>query len=269
MKLGLLLAFGTVVIGCSRPNPSSDVDHAQHDAHAHASNDEGHQNVLIVRSEPKVAEVGIPVTLKLMIHRADGKMVREFDIVHEKLVHLMVVRDGLDEFAHVHPAVDDHGNLTISHVFPQAGTYRLYADYKPKGEAEGIATAQIDVKGEPLPAPKLVVNVPGEVKADGVSAKIDISNAKGGHQAEVRFLLTTESGQQIEKLEPYLGARGHLVVISDDGNEYVHAHPIDESGSANEVLFMAHFPRAGTYKGWGQFQLSGRVRTLPFVVAIR
>jgi hypothetical protein len=114
---------------------------------------------------------------------------------------LMVVRDGLDEFAHVHPAVDDHGNLTISHVFPQAGTYRLYADYKPKGRKAGIATAQIDVKGEPSPAPKLVVNVPGEVKADGVAAKIDISNAKRGQQAEVRFLLITDSGQPIEKLE--------------------------------------------------------------------
>jgi hypothetical protein len=269
MKPALLFALGAVVIGCSRPEATSKTGHAEQNEHGHASHDDGHKSVLIIETEPSAAAVGTPVTLKLMIHEADGTMVREFDVVHEELVHLMIVREGLDEFAHVHPAVDDQGNLTISHVFPKAGKYRFYADYKPTGKPAGIATAQIDVNGEPSPAPKLVVNVPGEVTADGLSATIDVSNAKGGQEAEVRFLLTTESSQPIEELEPYLGARGHLVVISDDGDEYVHAHPMDKSAAPNEVVFMAHFPRAGTYKGWGQFKLSGQVRTIPFVVDVR
>jgi hypothetical protein len=43
---------------------------------------------------------------------------------------------------------------------------------------------------------------------------------------------------------------------------------MDESTASNEVVFMSHFPAAGTYKGWAQFQQAGQVRTLPFVVQI-
>jgi hypothetical protein len=201
-----------------------------------------------------------------MIHGADGTMVREFDVTHEKLVHLIMVREGLDEFAHVHPVVDKQGNLTISHTFPKAGKYRLYADYKPKDSTATIATAQIEVTGIRSPAPSLVRNAPGEVAADGLLANVDITDANGGQQVEVRFRLANESGQPIENLEPYLGARGHLVTISADGDQYVHAHPFDSPTASNEVVFMAHFPAPGMYKGWGQFQIAGHVRTIPFVV---
>lgn len=266
MKLVIVLALAGFVIGCSRSNAPPEVNQVESGEHGHAEHGDGHKTTLIVESDPAAPAAGVPAALKLMIHDADGSMVRDFEVTHEKLVHLIMVREGLDEFAHVHPTVDDEGNFTISHTFPKAGKYRLYADYKPKGKPASIAKTQLDVKGEPSPAPRLVVNVPGEVSADSLVANIELSNAKGGQEAEVRVLLTNESGQPVEKLEPYLGARGHLVVISDDGNEYVHAHPMDKAGAPNEVVFMAHFPRAGTYKGWGQFQLSGQIRTVPFVV---
>ena len=45
-------------------------------------------------------------------------------------------------------------------------------------------------------------------------------------------------------------------------------HPTDATTAANEVVFMSHFPAAGVYKGWAQFQESGQIRTVPFVVQI-
>lgn len=63
-----------------------------------------------------------------------------------------------------------------------------------------------------------------------------------------------------------MGAMGHLVILSADGKEYVHAHPADGKTAPGVVAFQAHFPKAGLYKGWGQFKRGGQVRVVPFVV---
>jgi len=224
--------------------------------------------MLMVQAEPAAPVAGQPVVLKLMIHEADGAMAREFEIEHEKLVHLIIVREGLDEFAHVHPDVDDQGNLKINYTFPKAGKYRLFADHKQKGKAATVAKAQIEVSGEPSSTPALTANAPGEITADGLVAQIELQNAKAGQSSEVRFRLSNESDHPTDNLQPYLGARGHLVVISADGTQYVHAHPMDAPTAANEVVFMSHFPAPGMYKGWAQFRVTDQVRTVPFVVQI-
>jgi len=257
------------LLGCSSSTTPPDVDHGPHGAIPHVGHDAHHESaMLMVLTEPAAPVAGKPVRLKLMIHEADGSMAREFEIVHEKLVHLIIVRDGLDEFAHVHPDVDDQGNLTITHTFLKPGKYRLFADHKPKDKGAAVATAQIEVSGDPSPSTALTVNAPGKVTADGLVAQVELKNAKASESSEFRFRLTNYSGQPIDDLQPYLGARGHLVVISADGKQYVHAHPTDGPTAANEVVFMSHFPAAGMYKGWAQFQESGQIRTVPFVVQI-
>ena len=67
-----------------------------------------------------------------------------------------------------------------------------------------------------------------------------------------------------------MGAMGHLVVLSSDGKEYVHAHPADDKPAKgnNVVAFQAHFMKAGLYKGWGQFRWKDEVRVVPFVVKV-
>ena len=248
---------------------SSAADHSQHGSDHPAEHQSGHESaVLMVDATPAAPIAGQSVALQMMIHDVNGTMVREFDVVHEKLVHFIIVRDGLDEFAHEHPEVDGQGNLTIAHTFPKAGKYHLFADYKPMGKSASVARAEFVVTGDPSPAPPLAVNAPGKVNADGFVADIEVKNAKAGQESEIRFRLADDSGQPINDLQPYLGARGHLVVLSSDGVQYVHAHPMDESTASNEVVFMSHFPAAGTYKGWAQFQQAGQVRTLPFVVQI-
>src|SRR5687768_7985910 len=116
MKRVLLLLLAMALLGCSPSKTAPDADHSQHGASPHARHDAHHESaMLIVQTEPAAPVAGKPVRLKLMIHAADGSMSREFEIVHEKLVHLIIVREGLDEFAHVHPDVDDQGNLAITH----------------------------------------------------------------------------------------------------------------------------------------------------------
>ena len=76
---------------------------------------------------------------------------------------------------------------------------------------------------------------------------------------------------------------GHLVLISGDTTQYVHAHPpgghshhheasptVGKAVSAGpEVAFMASFPRKGNYASWMQFHHQGKVHTVPFVLDVR
>ena len=102
---------------------------------------------LVVMSEPSQPAAGSTTKLMLKIQDADGTPIKSFDILHEQLVHLIVVRDGLDEFAHLHPDVDSSGMMTTQFVFPKSGKYRLFANHQPQGKPAGLATGEVNVSG--------------------------------------------------------------------------------------------------------------------------
>ncbi|MEO5616548.1 MAG: hypothetical protein ABIS67_02145 [Candidatus Eisenbacteria bacterium] len=225
--------------------------------------------MLMVRTEPADVTAGNPIRLHLMLHGPDRVVMKNFEIVHEKKLHLIIASERLDQFSHIHPELDPAGNFTTTFAFPTAGKYRLYADYKPAGKEAGTAIAEILVAGTPVSAPTLVPNAPGRVAGDDLEAEIALGKAEMAGATRISFTLFDRAGKPLGDLEPYLGAMGHLVVLSADGKQYVHAHPIKGNSPANVVKFEAHFPRPGLYKGWGQFQRSGAVHVVPFVVVIR
>jgi hypothetical protein len=215
---------------------------------------------LIVATDPANPVAGRPVTLTLMIHAPDGTMVKDFEVVHEEKVHLVIVRDGLDHLAHIHPVADAKGNLTVSHMFPVGGKYRLFADYTPSGGGHATATGSVSIGGESPTAPTLVADAPGEIAADGVRATISAASPKVGEPAHVAFGVRDDEGPA--KLQPYMGALGHLMFVSATG-KYVHVHPVAGDACGGTVEFVAHFSEPGLYKGWGQFKKSGQVRVIP------
>lgn len=242
---------------------------AKGDPHAGHGEAKGHP-ALMIQTDPVRPSAGKPTTLKLMIHGAGGAAVKDFAVVHEQKVHLIVVRDGLDQFAHLHPTVDAAGNMTLSYTFPTGGTYRLYADHKPAGGSQATARAEVKVAGDVPPAPPLTPDVPGKVAGDGLRAEVTVAGLSVGGEATLGFDLADEAGRAVTDLQPYMGAMGHLVVLSGDGKQYVHAHPAEaKSDKGNRVVFMAHFMKAGLYKGWGQFRRSGKVEVVPFVIEVK
>jgi hypothetical protein len=60
-------------------------------------------------------------------------------------------------------------------------------------------------------------------------------------------------------VEPYLGARGHLVALRDGDLAFLHVHP-----DPGRLRFMAAFPTAGRYRLFLQFRAEGRVHTAEF-----
>ena len=277
--LATLIAL-VCLAGCTSKSPSAadkQFPQSEDGGHGADKSHSGHQamampaatSAITVMSRPEAPRAGEPVELRLMIHQPDGAKVEEFDELHTKKVHLIIIRKALDEFAHVHPDIDASGNMTVMHTFPLGGEYLLFADYKPAGKAAATATGRIKVSGDSPAAPKLTPNVPGVVEGDGLDARVDLKNARAGGSATVVFHVLDKQGKPVDDLEPYLGAMGHLVIVSADGKEYVHAHPLSENSADGGVVeFMAHFPKPGIYKGWGQFQQSDTVYTAPFVVSV-
>lgn len=221
------------------------------------------------------AEAGKPTELRFTIRDSKTKAaVKDFDIAHTKVFHLLLASSDLSWFAHEHPEAQPDGTFTISQVFPTGGLYRIYADVAPRGAGSQILGTTLNVRGA---TPKPIPLVPSSLKntVDGITAGVSLASPVPiGRSTSIAFQLTNAlSGQPLTDLEPYLGAFGHLMIIHQDGQTVVHSHPAeDEAGLAQSrkgnVLFNARFPKPGIYKAWGQFQRAGKVVTLPFVLKI-
>jgi hypothetical protein len=215
-----------------------------------------------------------------------GRVVRdEFEVEHEKELHLIVVRRDTAIFEHVHPLKGEDGTWSIDLNLREPGVYRAYADIKIDGRKHTLAT-DLFVPGEfgpnRLPSPQTsdrAVDGDGE-PADGLDVELKAPGLRAGLETPLSFAVTRD-GDPFEELEPYLGASGHLVALREGDLAYLHAHPT-ESGSAhghgdgststeahgNEVPFMTTFPTAGRYRLFLQFKTGGEVRTVAYTLEV-
>ena len=249
------------------PADSSRHEHGGQEGHG-AHGTAARPATLHIVATPSVPAAGTPVELAMHVMGADGKPVKAFDELHEKLAHLIVVRDGLDEFAHLHPDVGQDGTLRTQHQFAKGGKYRLFVDYQPSGGSPSLATGELSVAGEETPAPELTPNADQTIEAGDLKAKVELVSKATG--TTIRFRIVDAEGKPVSDLQPYLGAMGHLVVIKSKSLDYVHAHPVSEAKQAPDgvVEFEAHLPSAGIFKAWGQFRRHDQVLTFPVVMKI-
>jgi hypothetical protein len=277
MRLVFAALLAALAAGCGqKPDAHAPSGHSDAKSDGHKPDDHGghgdHRPAMTALEVRPVGEptAGRPAELELTIPGASGQPLKDFAVVHDAKVHLILIRDGLDQFAHLHLTPDPAtGVMRAKHTFPEGGTYHLFADHQPAGKPAATAAARVKVTGDAPADPPLTPDAPGTVSGDGLTAKVAVEGAKPGGEATVRFELTDAAGQPAADLEQYMGAMGHLVVVSADAARYVHAHPAEgQYGPKNVVAFGATFPQAGTYKGWGQFKRGGQVRVVPFVARI-
>jgi hypothetical protein len=194
-------------------------------------------------------------TIAFRIVDERGEVVRDFDVEHERRMHLIVARRDLTGFQHLHPTIDDQGTWTTQLKLPEAGSYRLFADFSRDGEAFTPAT-DLRVDGaadlEPLP-----VATKTAISGGGYDVRLDSAGAEAGEEAELRFTITRD-GTPVQT-EPYLGAGGHLVALREGDLAFLHVHPEDD-----RVGFRATFPTEGRYRLFLQFKHEGRVQTVAF-----
>jgi hypothetical protein len=211
---------------------------------------------------PKTFVAGREVAFGLRILDRGGHAVRDFDEQHGERMHLMVVRRDLIHYQHLHPSLGNDGTWYVPLVLPEPGVYRAFADFSVGGEALTLG-ADLHVPGEmevaSLPDPTSFARL------DGYEVLLDAGSLTAGAASSLTFRITHE-GQDVEELEPYLGALGHLVALREGDLAFLHVHPTGGAGA--RIMFHAVFPSVGLYKLFLQFAHEGRVRTVEFTTEI-
>jgi YHS domain-containing protein len=227
---------------------------------------------------PKAAKSGEPMKLHLAIRdRKSGEIVREFDESHTKLIHLIVVSKDLGWFSHEHPTQRPDGSFELDWRFPAGGDYLVFADVAPKDKGSQIISTTAHVSGPAGTWPKRLAPTGPRSSSGGIVGEFQptVKPVPIGKMTVVSIRLRdSATGQPVKDLETYLGAHGHLMIIHEDGQAFVHSHPAEDAESlqriaGGEVRFTARFPKPGMYKAWAQFQRNGKVITLPFVFEVK
>lgn len=255
--------------------------------------------VMELNAAPQEVNANQDVALSFSVKDKDGKPFDKLKIVHEKLIHLLVVSDDLAFFDHVHPEKLTDGGFKLNYKFPTGGDYKLYADFTPENSPQIVNVFDVPVGGEKRAKTPLVADKEFTKTVDGLTftmkAGEDLKAAKG---ITLNFFVKDADGKTVTDLEPYLGAMAHFVIISEDTTKFLHAHAMEgkmtetkgtgghsdhndkhgdmemdmktDTDNAETPAVMAHteFPIAGLYKLWGQFQRGGKVITVPFVLNI-
>jgi hypothetical protein len=97
--------------------------------------------------------------------------------------------------------------------------------------------------------------------------RLDAHDLRAGQEAELRFTMTRH-GRPV-RVEPYLGAGGHLVTLREGDLAYLHMHPMTKAPTSRPVRFMATFPSPGRYRLFLQFKDAGRVHTVAFTQEVK
>src|SRR5260221_225745 len=92
-----------------------------------------------LKSTPPEPKPGEPVTLTFIPHAARSlEPLQNLSVVHEHLMHLIVVSKDLATFDHVHPGHNPDGRFVIRYVFKEAGEHLLFADVTPRGRRSQV-----------------------------------------------------------------------------------------------------------------------------------
>ena len=173
----------------------------------------------------------------------DGDVLRDYDVEHERRLHLIVAGRTSTAFLHLHPQQRPDGSWTVPLALPGRGSYRVFADFTTSGERRTLGV---------------------DVVAEGAGCVVerrlrpyDVELERDGE----RLVFRVDSDGRPVEVERYLGAGGHLVVLREGDLAYVHAHAEED-----ELAFDVPFPSEGRYRLYLQLKVGGVVDTVQFEV---
>lgn len=180
----------------------------------------------------------------------------EYGVSHTKEMHLILVRNDLQHFAHLHPKRDKDGVWREKYSAPAGGRYWLYADF-------------VDMKDEPFTI-RFERRYAGEVGLMGLTKdfareknvdvhRVKLETKESASDVSFTYEITDSKGEH-PALEEYLGAKGHSVLISPSG-DFIHTHASEEGDTP---VFKTSLPSDPFYRIFTQFQIKEKVLTVNF-----
>ncbi|MFL5841565.1 MAG: hypothetical protein ACJ77Z_14045 [Thermoleophilaceae bacterium] len=201
--------------------------------------------------------------LRFRIVDTNGRAVRGFCDEHGARLHLIIVSRDLSDYHHLHPRLASDGTWSIPVRLREPGGYRAFADFKTK-RASAVLGTDIFAPGELRPRP--LPHASRMQRVDGYTVRMDGDRARAGGTTDLHFSVWRD-GREVKDLQPYLGARGHLVALREGDLAYLHVHP--EPGLADGAAkFWVAAPSTGTFRMFLDFQVDGVVHTAAFTVVV-
>lgn len=216
---------------------------------------------------------------------------------HGKLMHLFLVREDLDAFAHLHPVARSAAALDFDAALPPLppGRYRVYGDIVHESGYSQTLVSAVDM---PPPAAGRGTD-PDDAWLSGAAAGSSVPLGDGtqlvwsppaaiaaGEEATLAFTVRDATGA-VAAVEPYMGMAAHVIVGSHDHRVFAHLHPSGSismaalqkfsqapahgahaASAAGRVEVPYAFPRPGAYRMWVQVKRAGQIKTVAFDVDV-
>ena len=229
-------------------------------------------------SSPAIIQAGKPFTLKIALHDKAGRHIKDLQVSHERILHVILVSEDLEEFKHVHP--EDSGPLSQKQIISgefsipltlsKSGRYRVLVDANRSG-SEVSTTNWLNVSGTSS-ALLIKKDLTRDKLFDKYKVVLNVQPRmpKTGEEIHLSYYLE-RNGKQALETDKFLGADMHLVITSLDLSTMIHTHGLRSATQENllgEIDGHYTFPFPGLWKIYGQFQHKGKVVTTEFMVEV-
>lgn len=197
---------------------------------------------------PVPVTTGAPTRLDFFVNEKPGNVpVTDLEIEHEKMMHVIGVRNDMEEFFHVHPRpfiefmeggssferdgpkvfgdkLGPTGKFDLFYTFLKPGLYKIWSEVKRDGVNHAFGHPELAVTGAGEPYHKQVSFARNVIVGDyQIALRLDES-VPAGREADLLFDAHTLDSFEIE-LDDYLAAQMHIVIIKDDLKQFIHTHP--------------------------------------------
>ncbi len=220
----------------------------------------------LVLERNRFSETGI-INLKFLLKSPDGSYVFDegLEVIHTQKVHLVVVKNDLSTFLHLHPEHEDQF-WTTQFTLQDPGLYEVYANYQIKDREEQVAINEISVGNFDNTITYPTLTPEQKVTRDDIGATLSF-NAENTNHLNIEL---TKAGKPLTDLEPYMGAAGHFIIFKHDKPQlFLHAHAEGiEAAQDGKLDFMTNFTETGTYTGYLQFMSQSILYTLPITFSV-
>lgn len=261
--ISLILIAVLIVSGCSSQQIKTGshlMNHAVMEAHAGDRESVGIHMYRVYFEKPD-GESGKETKLKFKITGLSSeKPITDLEIVHEKIMHIVLVRDDLKYFDHVHPQAPAPGVFEIAYKFLAPGKYRIWADFTI-GRMGHLVDFDFEIKG---------AKTEGEIdNLKGIKVKMEtIPEIKINKESVLKFTVQDSENKPVNIDQRFLAATAHLIDIDQSLEEFGHNH--DENFDQDNIISFTHnFKKTGKHKLWVQFLAGGKEIMAPFEVDVR
>lgn len=220
----------------------------------------------IVLEKSRFQEPGI-INLKFLLKNPDGSYVFDESLatIHTQKIHLIIVKNDLSNFYHLHPETGDQF-WTTQVTLNTPGLYQVYANYQIQDRPEQVAYTELSVGSyeDTINYPQLTPEL--KSTEDDIVAHLSIDQST----PENLSIHLSKDNKPFTDLKPYMGAAGHFIILEHGKPQtFLHSHPQDiEIPSDGKLDFSADFPESGTYTGFLQFLSQEKLYTLPFTFVV-